>query len=131
MRRKDAEYGIVDNVCEEDQQEHEANLNEALLEGQAEIAAADPFQGEQKDISAIKDRDGQQVQYAQVPADQNHQRNHRERSLSNGVPSGARNADRALQLPDGNAPAKKISADSDGFLSALDGHADSHATPTR
>src|SRR5258708_3918177 len=131
MRRKHPHHVIVHNVCEEDQQEHEANLNEALLEGQAEIAAADAFQGEQKDISAIKDRDGQQVQYAQVHADQNHQRNHRERSLSNGFPSGARNADRALQLPDGNAPAKKFSDDSDGFLSALAGHHECVASAIR
>src|SRR5258708_34849510 len=131
MRRKHPHHVIVHNVCEEDQQEHEADLYEALLEGQAEIAAADPFQCEQKDVSAIKDRNGQQVQDAQIYADQHHQRNHRQRALSNGFARGARNADRALQLPYGNAPAEKFSDDSDGLLSALGGHNESVASAIR
>src|SRR6267378_2694536 len=122
MRRQHPHHVIVHNVREEDQQEHEADLHEALLEGQAEIAAADPFQGEQKYVSAIKDRNRQQIQNPQVHADQNHQRNHRQRSLSNGFARGARNADRALELPHGNAPAEELSYDSDGFLNAFAGH---------
>src|SRR5216683_1929213 len=63
--------------------------------------------------------------------EEHHQRNHRERSLSNGFARGARNADRALQLPDGNAPAEKFSDDSDGLLSALAGHNECVASAIR
>src|SRR6202171_4098446 len=122
MSRQNSHHVIVHNVREEDQQEHEADLHEALLEGQAEIAAADPFQREQKDVAAIKDRDGKQIQDAQVHLDQNHQRNHRQRSLSNGFARGARNADCALELPYGNTPAEELSYNSDGLLNALAGH---------
>src|SRR2546430_2831298 len=131
MRRKHAHHVIVHNVSEEDQQEDEADLYEALLEGEAEIATADPFQGKQKYVPAIKDGDGQEVQDAQVHTDQNHQRNHRQRSLSDGFASGARNPHRALKLPDRNTPAEEFSHYSDGLLDALAGHYDSIANPSR
>src|SRR5712692_9150613 len=122
MSRKQPHDVIVHNVGKEYQEEDEADLHEALFEGQAEVTATDPFHGKEQDITAIEDRNRQQVEDAEVHADQHHERNDRQRPPPNSFARGARNTHRALKLPDGDSPAEELSNDADRLLHAFAGH---------
>ncbi len=66
MRRQEANYVVVHDVGEEGQEKDQADLNEALFERKAEIAAADALESKEKDVSSIENRDGEQIQDTQV-----------------------------------------------------------------
>src|ERR1700682_2703709 len=76
MDRKKPRHVIVHNVAEEHQEKHQSNLNEALLESQAEIAPPDSFQSEKQDVSTIQYWDRQKIQDPQIKADDGHQVDH-------------------------------------------------------
>src|SRR6266403_1494805 len=92
---------IVHNVSEQHQEEHKSNLHEALFERQAEIAAANGFHRQQKNVASIEDGNRQQIQDAEVQADHGHQIDGVHRTLLNRLARLYRNPYEALQLPDG------------------------------
>ena len=54
----------------EHEQQHHADLQGGLLHLLAQWLAGDGFQKEEKDVPAVEDRNGQQVQDAKIYADQ-------------------------------------------------------------
>src|SRR5216684_2249777 len=92
---------IVHNVGEQHQEEDKSNLHEAFFERQAEIAATNGFQCQQKDVASIEDGDRQQVQDAEVQTDHGHQVDGVHRTFLNRLASLYGNPYEALQLPDG------------------------------
>src|SRR5205085_2037921 len=95
---KQPHHVIVHNVREEHQEEHQAHLNEAFLEAQAEIAAADAFHGEKQDVSAIQDGNRQQIEDAKVQTQNRHQRDDGKSSLLHRLARFVGYADDALEL---------------------------------
>src|SRR6266571_995782 len=107
MNGKQPHHVIVHNVGKEHQQEHQSDLNEALLEGQAEIAAAYALQREQENVSAVENGNGQEIQDAQVKADHCHQVDDVNGPLLHGLASQHGDAHETLQLPDGESSGEK------------------------
>ena len=72
---KERELGQVveDDHCGEDQETDEGYLVDALLELLIEIAAHHAFDEEEEDHASVEDRDGQEVEDAEVKADVSHQ----------------------------------------------------------
>src|SRR5271157_3580630 len=68
---------VVDDHHGEQHEEDECGLIDAFLDGQADVAAHEPFDQQEHDHSAIENGNGQQVEDAEVQADgggQLHQR---------------------------------------------------------
>ena len=115
MEGEHADHVVVHDVDDEDKEEDEADLDEALFESEAEVAAANAFQRKKEDVAAIEDGDGQEIEDAKIDADENHEGNDGEGALGDGLTSGARNADDALELLDGDAAAEEFADHIDGL----------------
>jgi len=113
---EEADYVVIHDVGEEDQEEDEANLDEAFLEGEAEIAAADAFEGEEEDVASVEDGNGEKIQDAEIDADEGHERDDGEGALRNSFAGGAGDADEALELLGGDAAAEEFAEDAEGFF---------------
>src|SRR5690348_10446351 len=100
MNREQAHDVVVHDVGEQDQEKDEADLDEALFERQAEIAAANAFHGEQQNVSAIENRNRQQVEDAQIQAKHRHQVDGVNGALLDRLARLHRDSHNALQLPD-------------------------------
>src|SRR5919109_3876537 len=98
MKWKQPHHVVVHDVSEQHQKEDQADLNKALFESHAEIAAANAFQGEQQDVSAIENRNGQQVEDAKVQAQRSHQRDYGKRAFLHGLARFGGDADDTLEL---------------------------------
>jgi len=72
---------IVHNVDKKNQKEDQADLNEAFLKREAEVSAANAFQGQQQDVAAIENRNRKKIQDSEIDADQGHERNDSESAL--------------------------------------------------
>jgi hypothetical protein len=121
MAWEQADYVVVHDVGEQDQEEDEAYLDEAFLEGEAEVAAAKAFEREEENVASVEDGNGKKIEDAEVDADEGHQRDDGEGALRNGLTSGARDADYALELLDGDAAAKEFAEDAEGFFHDIPG----------
>lgn len=64
---------MVHHNGKEHQKEDETYLNEALFEGDAQVAPANSFYGKQQQVSAVKYGDGKKIQDAEIQADDRHQ----------------------------------------------------------
>src|SRR3982074_2467529 len=122
VSREHAHYVVVHNVGEEEEEEDETDRDEAFFEGHAEVATHAALYGEEQNIAAVENRDGQKIQDAKINADEHHERKNRERAFAHGLTRSAGNADRALQLLDGDAPAEEPADDAECFRDALAGH---------
>src|ERR1700756_2603961 len=112
MNRNQSDDVIVHDVGKEQQKEHEADLNEAFFHRHAQITAHQAFDTQQQDLAAIENRNRQQIENAQVDADESHQRNNLRRSAVHCIAGNLRDADHALQLLDRGASAEQFSNDS-------------------
>src|SRR6516225_4816015 len=64
---------VVGDVYDEDQKDHQTDVDKALLEGQAEIAAAKTFKRKKKDVPAVKDGNGKNIENAEIHANERHE----------------------------------------------------------
>src|ERR1700741_3643036 len=112
MNRNQSDDVIVHDVGKQQQKEHEADLNKAFFNRHAQIAAHQAFDSQHKNLTTVENRDRQQIEDAQVDADEGHQRNDLRRSSVYCVAGDLRDADHALQLLDRGAPAEQFSNDS-------------------
>src|SRR5438874_12884790 len=96
---------IVHDVSEEQQKEDKADLNDALFDRHAQIAAHQAFNTKQENLAAVENRDRQKIQDPKVDADESHEHNHFRWPVMYRVSGNLRDADDALQLLDGGAPA--------------------------
>src|SRR5260370_20973996 len=108
MAWKQANYVVVHYVGEKDQEEDQAYLDEAFFEGEAEGAAADALEREEKDVASVEDGNGKKIEDAEIDADERHQRDNCEGALRNGFAGGAGDADYALELFDGDTAAEEF-----------------------
>src|SRR5215470_17396064 len=100
MQWKQPPHVVVHDVRKQHQEEHETHLDEAFFEGHAEIAAANAFHGEQQNVSAIKNRNRQQIEDAQVQAENRHQVDRVDGAFLNGLASLYGDSHKTLQLLD-------------------------------
>ncbi len=106
---------IVHNVGDEDQEEDQADLDETLLEGQAEIATAKALERKKKDVTTIENGDGEKIENAKIHADESHKGDDGVGALRNGFTGGARDTDDALELFDGDSATEKLADHVDGL----------------
>ena len=106
---------VVGDVDDEGEEKDQANLDEALFEGEAEIAAAKSFEDEKDDVATIEDGDGEKIEDAEIDADEGHETDDSVGALGDGLSGGAGDADNALQLLDGDAAADKFADNANGL----------------
>src|SRR5690348_8686276 len=70
---EEADDVVVHHEAEDSEQKHEADLDEALLHGEAEVAAERAFDGEHEDVAAVEYRDGKEIQDAEIDAEKRHE----------------------------------------------------------
>jgi hypothetical protein len=75
----------VHDEAEDGQEEDQADLDEALFHGDAEIAAEGAFDGEEQDVAAIEDWNWEKVEQAEVEADRRHEKKEREWAVLGGL----------------------------------------------
>jgi len=56
------QYVAIHHEREETEQENQADLNEALLHGDAQIAANQPFDRQHQDVAAVQNRNGEKIE---------------------------------------------------------------------
>jgi len=115
VRGEKADDVVVHDVGKEGQKKDEAHLNESLLEGETKIAAANAFEGEEQDVSSIKNRDREKIQDAKVDANEGHEQDRGGGAEGDGFTRGARNANHALQILNRNATTEKSRNDAYGI----------------
>ena len=69
---------VVHDVGDKSEKEDQADLDEALLESEAEVATANAFKSEQENVATIEDGDRKKIQNAQVDTDESHERDDEE-----------------------------------------------------
>src|SRR5215467_5656395 len=101
MKWKQPHDVVVHDVSKKHQEEHQSYLDEALFEAEAEIAPANAFHREQQNVSAIENRNRQQVEDTQIQAEDCHQVDGVDGPLLHGLASLHGDSHEALQLPHG------------------------------
>src|SRR6202142_590064 len=101
----------IHNEGEDSEKEYQAHLDKALLEGNAQVAPQDSFDGQKKHVSTVQDRNWKQIEEAQVQADHRHQAEKSHGTTLRRLSGYAGNPDHALQLTDRNLAAEKAGDD--------------------
>src|SRR5258708_11838612 len=121
MRRQQPHDVIVHNVGKQDQEKHQSDLDEALLECETQVSPHEALDGQEQNVPSVEDWNGQQVQDSQVNANQYHYGNHCRWAFADCFAGNARNPNGALELLHGNAPAEEFSNHSHGILDHFEG----------
>src|SRR5579864_7193638 len=94
------------------QKEDEANLNEAFLHRNAEIAAECTFDCQHQYVAAVENRNGKQVQQTEIQANNCHEFDQTHRTALGGASRLSRDANDALKLANrdlsGEKPGKHV-----------------------
>src|SRR5688572_2915967 len=69
---KDARDVVEDDRHHQHEDHRESREEDAFLEFHAEVAAREPFEQDDRDVTAVEDGDGHQVQEPQLKADHRH-----------------------------------------------------------
>src|SRR5277367_2410863 len=84
--------------AEDSEQEDQADLHKAFLHREAEIAAENALYGQQQNVAAVENRNGEKVQQAQVQADHCHESQERGRTALGSFAGNARDAHGTCEL---------------------------------
>src|SRR5579883_2725434 len=109
MKWKPPQNVMIHNNGEEDQKEDEANLNVAFFERHTQVAPQASFNRQEQNVSAIENRDGQEIENTKIDADQNHQRDDSQGTAVHGALRLVTNPHRPLQLADRNPAGEELS----------------------
>ncbi len=99
---------IVHNDREDQQQEHHADGDEALLHAQAQVTPDRSFDEEHQDVAAIERRNRQEIQHGQVHADHGHQGEQFRHTFSCGFAGGSWQFPGAFELLERHVAAEKF-----------------------